>query len=146
MIGGNIFLSTVPLYVRRKQMSAPLTPELFEEHKTRSMQVREGDTVTIMRGNFAGVEGKVTNVNYKNGRLTIDGVTREKADGTAIGVPVHPSKVVIKSLNLDDKRRKEIVERRSPVKAKAKVKKEAPKRKPRVRRKKEEKPKTEEKT
>ena len=112
--------------MKRKQTSAPLSPELYEEYKTRSMQVREGDTVTIMRGNFAGVEGKVTKVNYKKVSLHIDGVTREKTDGTAIPIPVHPSKVAIKSLNLDDKRRKEILQRRSPVKARKK--KEASKR------------------
>lgn len=125
-------------------MSAPLSPELFKEYKTRSMQVREGDTVTIMRGNFAGVEGKVTDANYKKMRLHVDGVTREKVDGTSIAIPIHPSKVIIKNLNLDDKRRKEILERRSPVKVKEK--KEASKTKPRTRRKTaEEKPKTEEK-
>ena len=105
----------IPLRIRRKQTSAPLSPELVEKYKTRSIQVRKGDTVTIMRGNFAGIEGKVTMVDYKKIILHIDGVTREKIDGTPVAVPIHPSKVAIKNLILDDKRRKEILARRNPI-------------------------------
>jgi large subunit ribosomal protein L24 len=89
-----------------------MSPELVEEYKTHSMQVREGDTVTIMRGNFAGVEGKVMSVDTEKFRLHIEGVTREKTDGTSVSIPIHSSKTMIKKLNLDDKRRKEILERR----------------------------------
>ena len=138
-------MSTISIHVRHKQASAPLSPELFEEYKTRSMQVREGDTVTIMRGNFSGIEGKVTKINYKKTSLYVDGVTREKADGTSIPIPIHPSKVAIKNLNLDDKRRKEILQRKSPVKASKK--KETSRRTSRTRMKKtEKKPKTEKKS
>lgn len=107
----------VPIHARRRQISATLSPELFKEYKTNSMQVREGDTVTIMRGNFAGVEGKVTRVDAKKFFLYIEGVTREKTDGTSVPVPIHPSKVMIKNLNLEDKRRKEILERRGSIKS-----------------------------
>ena len=127
-------MSIIPLHIRRKQTSAPLSPELFEKYKTRSMQVRKGDTVTITRGNFAGIEGKVTMVNYKKIILHVDGVTREKIDGTPVAVPIHPSKVAIKNLILDDKRRKEILARRSPVNTEEK--KKSSERKPKTQRKK----------
>jgi len=39
--------------------------------------------------------------------LFVEGVTREKVDGTAVQIPLHPSKVMIMSLNLDDKWRRE---------------------------------------
>ena len=131
-IGGRV-LSTTPIHLRRRQMSAPLSHELFEEYKTRSIQVREGDTVTVMRGNFAGVEGKVTKVNHKKATISIDGVTREKTDGTSTTIPIHPSKVTIKNLNLDDKRRKEILERKSPVKVKTRGNEAKSRRSPKVR-------------
>jgi large subunit ribosomal protein L24 len=60
-----------------------------------------------MRGDKKGVEGKVTRVDRSKYRLFVEGITREKVDGTAIQVPIHPSKVMITSLNLDDKRRRE---------------------------------------
>jgi len=65
-----------------------------------------------MRGDRKGLEGKVTQVNRENYRLFIEGVTREKVDGTTIPVPIHPSKVMIVNLNLDDKWRREILKRK----------------------------------
>jgi len=99
--------------VSRHLLSASLSPELVQEHKVRSMVVRSGDTVAILRGGFRDVEGKVTKVNRWRGYVYIEGVTREKADGTSVQIPIHSSKVVIRRLELDDKRRKEILERRA---------------------------------
>jgi large subunit ribosomal protein L24 len=65
-----------------------------------------------MRGDHKGFEGKISRVDLKHFRLYVEGLTREKVDGTTIFVSLHPSKVMIKSLNLDDKWRKEIVERK----------------------------------
>lgn len=57
----------------------------------------------VLRGDFTGVEGKVTAINNKTLRVTMEGITREKADGTQKPVPVSPSKLVITKLNTDDK-------------------------------------------
>lgn len=57
----------------------------------------------ILRGDFAGIEGKVTNIDSQRQRLFIEGVSREKVAGTSTNVSVHSSKVVITKLNLDDK-------------------------------------------
>jgi large subunit ribosomal protein L24 len=92
--------------------SSPLSPELKKSHGTNSCQVRRGDTVKIMRGDRAGFEGKVRNINSKKYRIFVEGTTREKVDGTPAFVPLHPSKVMITRLNLDDKRRKKALERK----------------------------------
>ena len=57
----------------------------------------------IVRGDFAGVEGKVTDVDTRGQRLFVEGVTREMTSGTSTNVSVHCSKVTITKLNLDDK-------------------------------------------
>lgn len=57
----------------------------------------------IRRGDFAGIEGKVTDIDTQRQRLFIEGVSREKVAGTSTNVSVHSSKVVITKLNLDDK-------------------------------------------
>jgi len=93
-------------------MSAPLSPELRDEHKVRSMPVRVGDVVRIMRGDYKGVEGKVIRVDTKKYRIFVEGATREKVDGTTVNVPIHPSKVMIVKLDLSDKWRKKILERK----------------------------------
>ena len=65
-----------------------------------------------MRGDHRAFEGKVTRVDRKKYRIFIEGVTREKVDGTTTLVPTHPSKVMIIRLNLDDKWRKRALERK----------------------------------
>lgn len=57
----------------------------------------------IVRGDFAGIEGKVTQVDTKKQRLFVEGVSRETVAGTPTNVSVHTSKVVITRLTLDDK-------------------------------------------
>lgn len=80
--------------------------------------MRTGDTVKVMRGDNKGFEGKITRVDRRKYRVYVEGLTREKVDGSAIFVPVHPSKVMITNLNLDDKWRKKIIQRRKEAQEK----------------------------
>jgi len=100
-------LYQAPSHIRYKHFSAPLSPSLKTSHNIGSLPVRSGDTVRVMRGDRKGLEGKVTRVDRKEYRIFVEGVTREKVDGTTTFVPIHPSKVMITSLNLDDKWRRE---------------------------------------
>jgi len=100
-------LYQAPAHIRYKHFSALLSPSLKTSHKIDSLPVRSGDTVRIMRGDRKGLEGKVTKVDRKNYRIFVEAITREKVDGTTTFVPIHPSKVMITSLNLDDKWRRE---------------------------------------
>jgi large subunit ribosomal protein L24 len=97
----------------RNLFSASLSPELIKAYGVRSMHIRKGDTVTPMRGIFRDVEGKVTKVDRKKILMNVEGIVREKSDGTTIFLPIHPSKVRITKLNLDDHRRKETLERKA---------------------------------
>lgn len=122
-----------PLNERYKRFAAPLSANLKESHNTNSVPVKKGDTVMIMRGDRKGTEGKISQIDRKHYRIFIEGATREKVDGTSIPVPIHPSKVMITRLNLDDKRRKQTLERKAsseevPEKEKP-AKKEAKKKK-----------------
>ncbi len=134
-------LYEAPLHIRYKHFSAPLAPRLKASHRTNSIPVRTGDTVKIMRGDRKGMEGKVTQIDREKYRLFVEGVTREKVDGSAVQVPIHPSKVMITNLQLEDKLRRENLEKRAekteekPVKEREKperTKKERLKRKPRA--------------
>ena len=62
-----------------------------------------------MRGEFAGLEGKVERVEYSTGRIFVEGMTREKGAGVSSKLPVHSSKVLITELNLSDKWRSGIL-------------------------------------
>lgn len=109
-------LYNAPYHLRAKIMSVHLSKELRESYGVRSIPIRTGDTIRIMRGDFKDYEGRVTRVDRKKYRVYVDGVTREKADGTTVPVPIHYSNVEIIKLNLDDEWRRRILERRSSVK------------------------------
>jgi large subunit ribosomal protein L24 len=118
-------LFNAPAHIRHKLMGAPLSAELAASRGTKTLSVRKGDTVRIQRGNNKGFEGKVSRVDLKAYRIYIEGLTREKVDGTNVFLAVHPSKVQIRNLNLEDKWRKDILGRKKAIetpKAKTKVK------------------------
>jgi large subunit ribosomal protein L24 len=103
-------LYDAPAHMRHRLLAAHLSQDLRASHEVKSLAVRSGDTVRVMRGDHRGVEGKVTRVDLAKYRIYVEGLTREKVDGTTVFLPVHPSKVVITRLNLDDKWRKKILE------------------------------------
>jgi len=121
-------LYQAPDHVRHRLLAAHLSPELRATHIAKSFPVRSGDTIRVMRGDHKGLEGKITRIDLKKYRIYVEGLTREKVDGTTIFVPVHPSKLMITRLNLDDKWRKKILER----KQKAQKKPQKPAKKPKL--------------
>jgi large subunit ribosomal protein L24 len=105
-------LFQAPDHIRHKHFAAPLSPELRASRGVRAIPVRSGDAVRIMRGDHKGFEGKVTRIDRRKYRIYVEGLTREKVDGTTILVPIHPSKAMITNLNLEDKWRKQVLERK----------------------------------
>ncbi|MET1100886.1 MAG: 50S ribosomal protein L24 [Pyrodictiaceae archaeon] len=105
-------LFQAPLHKRRKIMAAPLSPELRKEYGIRSLPVRSGDEVVVLRGNWKGHKGKVVKVDLRRMRIYIEGVTVKNARGEPKYYPIHPSNVMIVKLNLDDKKRRELIERK----------------------------------
>ena len=110
------FLVEAPLHLRRKMIAAHLSKELREKYKRRSLALRKGDEVEIMRGEFKGKKGKVSRIDTKKYRVYIEGITRKKSTGELVQVPIHPSNLRIVGLNLDDKWRKKILERKVELK------------------------------
>jgi len=122
-------LFNAPAHIRHKLMAAPLSAELLAQRGVKALPVRKGDSVRIMRGDHKGFEGKVSKVDLKRFRVTLEGLTREKVDGTTVFVTLHPSKIMIRTLNLDDKLRKAVLDRKKPIikKGQKAAKKAAPK-------------------
>lgn len=114
-------LFQAPAHVRYKHFAAPLSPDLKRKHGTNAVPVRSGDSVRVMRGDRKGFEGKITRVDRQKYRIFVEGVTREKVDGSSIQIPIHPSKVMITNLSLDDKWRSEALKRKGML-----LEKEAP--------------------
>jgi large subunit ribosomal protein L24 len=100
-----------PLHQRKKELSAHLSPELKKKHGKRSVTVKKGDKVKIVRGNFKGHEEEIKEVDYKKYVIKVKGATRKKSNGEEVLVPIRASNVVITTLDLSDARRKKGLER-----------------------------------
>ena len=104
-------LYNAPKHKRQKMMKAHLSDELYGKYGLRSLTIRKGDVVKVMRGKFKGHEGKVVRVNLKNMRVAVEGVTVRKVDNTAVQYWIHPSNLMLIKLDLSDPKRKEKIYR-----------------------------------
>lgn len=97
-----------PLHRRRRMVSAHLDSSLMREYNIRSVPVRKGDTVKVIRGSseIKGSENKVASIDLKNYKIIVENITIPKADGTQTERPVDPSDVIITKLDLSDSWRK----------------------------------------
>jgi large subunit ribosomal protein L24 len=94
-----------PLHKRHEQVKATLSDDLREEYGQRSVRVNAGDTVEVMRGDFAGEEGEVLDVDMKKAVIHVEDVTLEKADGEEVPRALDASNVRVTDLDLEDDRR-----------------------------------------
>lgn len=101
-----------PLHTKQKFMNAHLSKELRGRYSKRSVGLRKGDKVKVMRGKFRKHEGKIEKIELKKARVFVSGLEIAKKDGTKKQLALHPSKLMITELNLDDKLRQNILDRK----------------------------------
>ena len=101
-----------PLHIRHKFIVSNLSKELRKKYGFRSLPLRKGDTVLIMQGKFKGKKAKVERIDLKNLKVYLEGINVTKQSGIKVAIPFDASKLQIIDLNLDDKRRMEIIERK----------------------------------
>ena len=96
------------LHIKKRMVAAHLSSALMSEYNVRSLTVRKGDTVKVLRGahDFKTSEAKVASVDLKSCKIIIENVTIPKADGTQKPKPVDPSDVMLTKLDLSDPWRK----------------------------------------
>jgi len=100
-----------PLHRKHKFLSSHLSKELSSQWKRRSLSLRKGDEVKVMRGKFQGTTGKISKIDLKNLKVYIENVKRKKISGEEVQVPIHPSKLMITNPIMEDPQRKKIIER-----------------------------------
>ena len=71
-------------------MSSGLSKELRAKYNVRSLPIRKDDEVKVMRGQFKGYEGRVTQVYRRKWVIHIERVTRNKVNGQTIQVGIAP--------------------------------------------------------
>ncbi|QDI88166.1 50S ribosomal protein L24 [Candidatus Nitrosopumilus sp. SW] len=113
---------------KSKQLGSALSKDLHKKYGKRSVRVVEGDSVTILRGEFKGVDGKIAEVSTEKSSVAIEGVKKEKTKGDKFDVFIHTSNLLVTSLNTEDKWRIAKLEGKDPRKQpKETPKKEEPK-------------------
>jgi len=99
-------LYNATIRVRQSRMGAHLHPELRAKYGVRTVVVRKGDLVKVMRGGSAGHVGKVVKIDTNHHRITVEKMTLTKADGKQVAKWVDPSNVMVVKLDLSDKWRR----------------------------------------
>ncbi|MDY6769157.1 MAG: 50S ribosomal protein L24 [Candidatus Nanohaloarchaea archaeon] len=94
-----------PHHQRKQFLNAHLADAVQERMGTRSVPVRTGDKVEVMRGDYSGEKGRVDDIDTEEEKIYINGVEREAVDGSETAVPVDPSNLKITKLDLDDPER-----------------------------------------
>jgi len=100
-----------PLHVKHTFLGTHLSPELRKKYGTRSITLRKGDKVKILRGQYKKKSGKVNKVLVQSQKIYIEGMEITKKDGSKVMVPFQPSNLMITELELTDKYRKEKLEK-----------------------------------
>tara|TARA_Y100000310_G_scaffold45623_1_gene42508 strand:- start:7536 stop:7958 length:423 start_codon:yes stop_codon:yes gene_type:complete len=99
------FRANAPLHLKHKFLSANLSKELRKKHDKRSLPIRKGDEVLVMRGSFKKKKAKVDSILLKKAKVTVEGLQRTKKDGSKVSVFFAPSALQIQELNLEDNKR-----------------------------------------
>jgi len=117
------FRYKAPFHVKSKFLNVNLSKELREKYGTRNIRLRIGDKVKILRGNFKGKEGAVTDIDLKNTKVFVDKIEITKTEGAKVRRPLNPTNLQIVDLKLDDKKRKDkLAKFKSETKAKSEAK------------------------
>lgn len=103
------------LHKRQKLVAAHLSKDLRKKFKKRSLGIRKGDEVVVMRGKYKKTTGKVSRVDLKKLKVFLEKIKRKKVSGEEVFIPFHPSNLMITSADLDDKKRQRILMRKEKV-------------------------------
>ena len=106
----NNLIYRATFHTKSKQLGSALSKDLHKKYGKRSVRVIEGDSVTILRGEFKGVDGKVSKISTQKSGVAIEGIKKEKTKGDKFDVYIHTSNLVVTSLNTDDKWRMKSLE------------------------------------
>ncbi len=111
---------------KSKQLGSALSKDLHKKYGRRSVRVIEGDSIRIVRGEYKGVDGKISTISTQKNSVSIEGIKKEKTKGDKFDVYIHTSNLVVTSLNTGDKWRMARLEGKDPRKQPKDVPKEKP--------------------
>jgi large subunit ribosomal protein L24 len=105
-------LYNASLHKRHKLMSAHLSKELRKKWGKRSLPIRTGDEVKVMRGKFKGTTGKISKVDLRALRVYIENIKRKKVSGEETQVSMNPSNLLLLNPAMEDPKRMKAIKRK----------------------------------
>jgi len=99
----NKLIYRATFHTRSKQLGSQLSEDLRKKYGKKSVRVIEGDSIKIVRGEFKGVDGKISKVSTKKSSVAVEGVKKEKTKGDKFDVYIHTSNLLVTGLNTEDK-------------------------------------------
>jgi large subunit ribosomal protein L24 len=97
------YRANAPKHIQRKLRSAHLSKKLKEKYKKRSLPLRKGDGVKILRGQYKGKTTKVSG--FRSIKVLTEDVKIKKANQQEVAIPIDPSNLIITELNMEDRKR-----------------------------------------
>jgi len=110
----NKLIYRATFHTRSKQLGSQLSEDLRKKYGKKSVRVIEGDSIKIVRGEFKGVDGKISKVSTKKSSVAVEGVKKEKTKGDKFDVYIHTSNLLVTGLNTEDKWRIAKLEGKKP--------------------------------
>ncbi len=101
------YRANAPKHVQGKFLSAHLSQDLREEYGKRSIRLRKGDKVEVMRGDHAGETGEVQEFDIDRQKVYLTDLEITRRDGSKAKPPVRPSNLKVIELNKEDQKRME---------------------------------------
>ncbi len=99
------YIHQAPAHIRAKFVSASIHKALREKYRARSLPLRKGDKVKILRGSSRGKEATVERVDRTRRIIFLDTLRVSRRDGSEVPVGIAPSNLQIISVVGDDARR-----------------------------------------
>ena len=106
-----------PLHKKHKFLSAHLSKDLRKKYGKRSLPLRTGDEVLVMRGAFKKKKAKISSVNPEFGRVALEGMQRAKKDGSKVNVTFNPRVLQLLTLHEDKERTIALTRKQSHINA-----------------------------
>lgn len=99
------YRANAPLHLKGKFLNSNLSKELRKKYGKRSLRLRVGDKVKVLRGSHKGEEQKVGKVNIKREKVYLEKIEVAKKDGSKALIPFNASNLQIITIETDDKKR-----------------------------------------
>lgn len=99
------YRANAPKHIKGKFLSAPLAKDLQKEHKTRSLRIKQGDEIEVLRGSHKGEVGVVNKVDVENTKVFVEGIERISPTGSRKLIALDPSNLRIIKIDEEDQKR-----------------------------------------